>query len=80
MKATLANMNRTASATSLCKLCCISDCLSYLCLSECPLSLLDGSLLALATATSVNLGGLSSPSLGAPLVFLQRTILTNLYD
>jgi hypothetical protein len=49
MKATLANMNPTASATSLYKLSCISDCLCYLCLSECPLSLLGGYLLALAT-------------------------------
>jgi hypothetical protein len=49
MKATHANMNPTASATSLCKLCYISDYLSYLCLCECPLSLLGGYLLALAT-------------------------------
>jgi hypothetical protein len=47
MKATLANVNPTASATSLCTLCCISDGLCYLCLSGCPLSLLDGYLLAL---------------------------------
>jgi hypothetical protein len=48
MKATLSNVNPTASATSFYKLCCISDCLCYFCLSECPLSLLGGYLLALA--------------------------------
>jgi hypothetical protein len=48
MKATLANVNPTAPATSLYTLCCISDGLCYLCLSVCPLSLLDGYLLALA--------------------------------
>jgi hypothetical protein len=80
MKAMLTNMNPTAFATSLYKLCCISDCLCYLRLSGCPLSLLGGYLLALAMATSVNLGGLLSPSLDPPPAFLQRTILTKLYD
>jgi hypothetical protein len=49
MKATLANVNPTASATPLCTLCYISDGLCYLYLSGCPLSLLDDYLLALAT-------------------------------
>jgi hypothetical protein len=48
VKATLANMNPTAPATSLCYLCCICNCLSHLCLYECPLSLLGGYLLSLA--------------------------------
>jgi hypothetical protein len=42
MKTTLANVNPTASATPLCMLCSISDDLCNLCLSGCPLSLLDG--------------------------------------
>jgi hypothetical protein len=42
MKATLANVYPTASATPLCTLNCISDGLCNLCLSGCPLSLLDG--------------------------------------
>jgi uncharacterized membrane protein YciS (DUF1049 family) len=41
MKAMLANVNPTASATPLCTLCSYSDGLCYLCLSGCPLSLLD---------------------------------------
>jgi hypothetical protein len=49
MKAALANVYATTSATSLYKICCISYCLCYLLLSECPLSLLGGNLLALAT-------------------------------
>jgi hypothetical protein len=42
MKAMLANVNPTASATPLCTLYNISDDLCNLCLSGCPLSLLDG--------------------------------------
>jgi hypothetical protein len=42
MKATLANVNPTASATPLCTLYSISDGLCNFCLSGCPLSLLDG--------------------------------------
>jgi hypothetical protein len=71
MKATLANMNPTASATSLCKLCCISDCLCYLRLSGCPLSLLGGYLLVLAMGYLCNMRGLLSLSLGPPPAFLQ---------
>jgi hypothetical protein len=42
MKVMLANVNPTTSATPLCTLCSISDGLCNLCLSGCPLSLLDG--------------------------------------
>jgi hypothetical protein len=49
MKATLANVNPTASATSLGYICYISNYLCYLRLSECPLSLLGGNLPTLAT-------------------------------
>jgi hypothetical protein len=48
VKATLTNTNPTAPATSLCNLCCICNCLSHLCLCECPLSLLGGYLHSLA--------------------------------
>jgi hypothetical protein len=42
MKAMLANVNPTASATPLCMVCSISDGMCNLCLSGCPLSLFDG--------------------------------------
>jgi hypothetical protein len=49
VKATLANLNTTASASSLNLISSVSHCLCYLCLYERPLSFLGGDLLALGS-------------------------------
>jgi hypothetical protein len=76
VKATLANQNITASASSLSKISSISHCLCYLYLYEHPLFFLAAIFLRLPRATSIKHGGLSSPSLGAPPTFLQQAMLT----
>jgi hypothetical protein len=49
VKAALANLNTTASTSSLSLISNVSHCLCYLCLCECPVSFLGDDLLALAS-------------------------------
>jgi hypothetical protein len=66
VKATLANMNTTAPATSLCCLCCICNCLSYLCLYKSSLSFLGSNLYSLPTSYLYPLGGTVIPITRCP--------------